>query len=498
MTAGASSARENGSEFDLGAIDALGVRIDGLAIDSRKLKSGDLFLAYPGQRADGRAHIPEAIAAGASAVLWDSRGFLWDTAWRVPNLGVPDLRSHLGEIAGRFFGNPSRHMWLAGVTGTNGKTSCSHWIAQSLTRLGRKTAVIGTLGRGFPGELDAAGNTTPDAITLQSQLAGLRARGATGCAMEVSSHGIDQGRINGVEFDVALFTNLSRDHLDYHKTMEDYGAAKARLFGWPQLKHAVVNVDDRLGHELAQSIDRSRINVLGYGFGKGEIAGHRLDLSTRGLKLEITTPWGPAHLTSRLIGGFNAANLLGVLGVLMTAEVSLQDAVDALAHVEPVPGRLQMVRLPKAPLVVVDYAHTPDALEKVLQTLRDLLPVGAKLHCVFGCGGDRDPGKRPLMGEVATRLSDRVIITSDNPRSENPRAIVDDIVAGAHPKYEIEIDRTGAIFKALQSAAPDDVVLIAGKGHETYQEIGKQRLPFDDVQVAREMLRRLTGSQRHA
>ena len=498
MNGGAGSARENASGFDPGAIDALGVRIAGLAIDSRKIKPGDLFLAYPGQRADGRVHIPQAIAAGASAVLWEGRGFVWDAAWRVPNLRMEDLRSHIGAIAGRFFGNPSHHMWLAGVTGTNGKTSCSHWIAQSLTRLGRKTALIGTLGSGFPGEIGTAGNTTPDALALQSQLAELRARGATGCAMEVSSHGIDQGRINGVEFDVALFTNLSRDHLDYHKTMEDYGATKARLFGWPRLKHAVVNVDDRFGNELAQSIDRARINVLGYGFGKGEIAGHRLDLSTRGLKLEITTPWGPAHLTSELIGAFNAANLLGALGVLMAADVPLQDAVDALARVEPVAGRLQMVRLPKAPLVVVDYAHTPDALEKVLQTLRDLLPVGAKLHCVFGCGGDRDPGKRPLMGEVATRLADRVIITSDNPRSENPRVIIEDIIAGAHPDYEIELDRTGAILQALQSAATDDVVLIAGKGHETYQEIGTQRLPFDDVQVAREMLRRLSGSQRHA
>jgi UDP-N-acetylmuramoyl-L-alanyl-D-glutamate--2,6-diaminopimelate ligase len=498
MTSGAHSARENGTEFDLGAIDALGVRIGGLAIDSRKTKPGDLFLAYPGQRADGRAHIAQAIAAGASAVLWDSKDFHWDATWRLPNLGVPDLRSHLGEIAGRFFGNPSRHMWLAGVTGTNGKTSCSHWIAQSLTRLGRKTAVIGTLGSGFPGQLDPADNTTPDAITLQSQLAGLRASGATGCAMEVSSHGIDQGRINGVEFDVALFTNLSRDHLDYHKTMEDYGAAKARLFRWPHLKHAVVNVDDRFGRELVESIDTSRVNVLGYGFGKGEIAGHRLDLSTRGLKLEITTPWGAARLTSQMIGGFNAANLLGTLGVLLTADVSLQDAIDALAHVDSVPGRLQMVRLPNAPLVIVDYAHTPDALEKVLQTVRDLLLPSAKLHCVFGCGGDRDPGKRPLMGDVATRLSDRVIITSDNPRSENPRAIIEDIVSGAHPNYEIDVDRSGAIFKALQMAAPDDVVLIAGKGHETYQEIGSQRLPFDDVQVAREMLNRLTGSQRHA
>ena len=498
MSGRARRASENSTGFDFGAIDALGVRIGGLAIDSRKTKPGDLFLAYPGQRADGRAHIAQAIAAGAIAVLWDSRGFVWDASWRVPNLGVADLRSHLGAIAARFFGNPSRHMWLVGVTGTNGKTSCSHWIAQSLTRLGRKTALIGTLGSGFPGELDATANTTPDAITVQSQLAALRASAGTGCAMEVSSHGIDQGRVNGVEFDAALFTNLSRDHLDYHKTMEDYGAAKGRLFRWPQLKHAVVNVDDRFGRELAQSIDKSRINVLGYGFGKGEIAGHRLDLSTRGLKLEITTPWGRARLTSRLIGGFNAANLLGVLGVLMTAEVSLQDAVDALAHVEPVPGRLQIIRLPKAPLVVVDYAHTPDALEKVLQTLRDLLPVGAKLHCVFGCGGDRDPGKRPLMGEVATRLADRVIITSDNPRSERPRAIIEDIVAGAHSNYGIEVDRAGAISQALQSAAAEDVVLIAGKGHETYQEIGTQRLPFNDVQIAREMLRRLTGNQRHA
>jgi UDP-N-acetylmuramoyl-L-alanyl-D-glutamate--2,6-diaminopimelate ligase len=496
MTTGIGSTGGKRAVFDAGAIDALGVRIGGLAIDSRKVKRGDLFLAYPGQRTDGRAHIAQAIAAGAGSVVWDSGGFHWDSAWHVPNLGVADLRSHLGEIASRFFGNPSNDMWVAGVTGTNGKTSCSHWIAQSLTRLGRKAAVIGTLGSGFPGELDAAINTTPDAISLQSKLAELRTSGATNCAMEVSSHGVEQGRINGVKFDVALFTNLSRDHLDYHRTMEDYGAAKARLFHWPNLKHAVVNIDDRFGREIADSIDKSRVNVLGYGFGKGEIAGHRLDLSTRGLKLEIATPWGPAHLTSRLIGGFNAANLLGALGVLMTAEVSLQDAVDALSQVEPVPGRLQMIRLPNAPLAVVDYAHTPDALEKVLKTLRDLLPPGAKLHCVFGCGGDRDPGKRPLMGEVATRLSDRVIITSDNPRSEDPRAIIEDIAAGAHPNYDIEADRSSAIFNALRSAAPDDVVLIAGKGHETYQEIGTQRLPFDDVQVARDGLRRLSGGGR--
>jgi len=498
MTRGTISAAEQRNAFNVRAIDALGVRFDGLAIDSRKVKPGDLFLAYPGQRTDGRTHIAQAIAAGAHAVLWESEGFQWNVAWRTPNLGVADLRSRVGDIASHFFGNPSRDMWLAGVTGTNGKTSCSHWIAQSLTRLGRRTAVIGTLGIGLPGKLDDTENTTPDALSLQSTLARLRANGATGCAMEVSSHGIDQGRINGTEIDVALFTNLTRDHLDYHKTMEDYGAAKARLFRWPGLTHAVVNVDDQFGRELAESIDRSRITVLGYGLGKGEIAGHRLNLDTRGLKLEITTPWGPAHLSSPLIGEFNAANLLGVLGVLMAAEVSLQDAIEALAQVEPVPGRMQLLRLPHAPLVVVDYAHTPDALDKALRTLRNLLAPGAKLQCVFGCGGDRDRGKRPLMGEVATRLADLAIITSDNPRSEDPRAIIEDIVAGAHPNHVIEADRSSAIFKALQSAARNDVVLIAGKGHETYQEIGTQRHPFDDVQIAREGLRRRTGGPRHA
>ncbi|MEO8003369.1 MAG: UDP-N-acetylmuramoyl-L-alanyl-D-glutamate--2,6-diaminopimelate ligase [Betaproteobacteria bacterium] len=488
----------SGARFDAGALDALSIRASGVALDSRKIKRGDLFLAYPGQRADGRAHIAQAISAGASAVIWERSGFQWDAGWRVPNLGVTDLRMHVGEIASRFFEYPSRDLWLAGVTGTNGKTSCSHWIAQSLGGLGRKTAVIGTLGSGFPGALDFAMNTTPDAVSLQARLAALRTEGAFGCAMEVSSHGLDQGRVEGVEFDVALFTNLSRDHLDYHGSMEDYGAAKAKLFRWPGLKHAVVNVDDEFGRSLAQSIDRSRVNVLGYGLGRGEIAGHKLDLSTRGLKLEISTPWGAAQLRSRLIGEFNATNLLGVLGVLMTTEMALHDAVEAIAQVEPVPGRLQMIRLPDAPLVVVDYAHTPDALEKVLQTLRALLAPGASLICVFGCGGDRDAGKRPVMGEVATRLAHRAIVTSDNPRSEDPRAIVEEIAAGSHPNYEIEIDRSAAIFKALQSASTEDVVLIAGKGHETYQEIGGQRLPFDDTLVAREGLRRRMGGASHA
>jgi UDP-N-acetylmuramoyl-L-alanyl-D-glutamate--2,6-diaminopimelate ligase len=498
VNAAARSPRAGQRVFDVREIDALGVLVTGLAVDSRKVKPGDLFLAYPGEHADGRRFVDQAIGAGAAAVLWDSRGFKWKFAWKLPNMGVPELRTHIGDIAGHFHGHPSRYLWVTGVTGTNGKTSCSHWIAQSLSRLGRKTAVIGTIGSGFPGALEPALNTTPDAVTLQAQLANFRARGAEACAMEVSSHGIEQGRVGGVEFDVALFTNLSRDHLDYHKTMEDYAAAKAKLFHWPQLKHAIVNLDDRFGQQLSRSIDRSRVNVLGYGLGKGEIAGHRLDLSTRGLKLEITTPWGAAELDSPMIGGFNASNLLGVLGVLITSDVPFRDAVEALSRVEPVPGRLQMVREPGAPLVVVDYAHTPDALEKALETLRSTLSSEGRLHCVFGCGGDRDPGKRPLMGEVATRLADRVAITSDNPRSENPRAIIDEILAGAHPNYAIEVDRATAILQAINGAAPQDVVLIAGKGHETYQEIGGRRLPFDDAEVAREILRRLPRRVDHA
>lgn len=476
----------------------LGASFGGLVLDSRKVKSGDLFLALPGDHADGRSFIPQAIASGAAAVLWESRDFEWDRTWQVPNLGVPGLRDQLGAIADEFHGHPSRHLWMAGVTGTNGKTSCSHWIAQSLSRLGRKAGVIGTIGTGFPGALQPVANTTPDPIALHGQLAGLLAGGASACAMEVSSHGIEQGRVNAVEFDVALFTNLSRDHLDFHKTMEDYAAAKAKLFRWPRLKHAVVNLDDRFGRELAESIDRSCVKVLGYGLGRGEIAGHKLDLSTRGLKLEIETPWGAAQLTSPMIGGFNASNLLGVLGVLMSSDIPLQDAVEALAQVQPVPGRMQMVREAGAPLVVVDYAHTPDALEKALESLHDLLPPGAKLYCVFGCGGDRDPGKRPLMGEVATRLANHAWITSDNPRSEDPQAIIRDIIAGAHPNYTAEPDRTAAISRALCEAGADDVVLLAGKGHETYQQIGDLKLPFDDAEIARELLQRYPGRGIHA
>lgn len=468
-----------------GVIDALGVGAGAVRCDSRQVRPGDVFAAFPGASSDGRRFIAQAIANGAIGVVWEADGFAWDANWRVANVAVSGLRDRLGALAAQVYGDPSAQMWVSGVTGTNGKTSCTHWIASALSRLGRPTAVIGTLGAGFVGDLSGGERTTPDAASLQEQLAALRARGASGVSMEVSSHGLDQGRVNAVRFSAALFTNLSRDHLDYHGSMDAYGAAKARLFAHPGLRHAVVNIDDAFGAELERTLDRSRVKVLSYGLGQGDIAGHDLDLSSRGMRLEIRTRWGNAVVRSALLGGFNAANLLGVFGVLLAAGVTPHDAGDVLSEVEPVPGRLQLLRLPGKPLVVVDYAHTPDALEKVLETLRPLLPSGARLLCVFGCGGDRDPGKRPLMGEVATRLADLAVITSDNPRSEAPLEIIEDIVAGAHPSYHVEADRALAIQHALSQAGADDIVLIAGKGHETYQEIDGQRLPFSDIDAAR-------------
>jgi len=470
--------------FDLAQLQRLGIPITRLTSDTRRIQPGDVFVAMPGGRIDARTLIPQAIQAGVLAVIWEADGFTWDPAWRVPNLSVHRLREHVGAIAAHVYGHPSEQLWLAGVTGTNGKTSCSHWIAQSLAQLGKRAAVIGTLGNGFPGALSEPTHTTPDAVSLQQQIAGLVAQGASHLAMEVSSHGLDQGRVNGAAFKAALFTNLSRDHLDYHGSMDHYGRVKARLFHWPGLRHAVINLDDDFGARLAASLDRSQVEVLGYGLGKGEISGHRLDLSKRGLTLEIETPWGAGVIRSRLLGGFNAANLLGVLGTLLAAEVTLEDATRALEHVEPVAGRLQMVRRPRSPLVVIDYAHTPDALEKVLETLRHVLGADGRLICVFGCGGERDPGKRPLMGEIATRLADLAVVTSDNPRSEDPRAIIDQVVAGAHPNYWTEPDRANAIYRAIREAREQDLVLLAGKGHEAYQEVAGQRLPFSDAEVA--------------
>ena len=496
--------------FDFRILEDLSVKISSLATDSRKVKQGDTFLAYAGERSDGRNFIRQAIAAGANAVLWESEGFVWDPAWKAPNLPVPGLRTKAGIIADHVYDHPSQKLWLIGITGTNGKPSCSHWIAQALTALGKKTAVIGTLGTGFCDALELTANTTPDAVFLQQNMAELLQRSACCLALEVSSHGIMQERINGSTFSVALFTNLSRDHLDYHGSMEAYAAAKARLFRWPGLRYAVLNLDDAFGADLSNHLLETDTQIIGYGFTEAAtrtrnttqfriLRGYNLKASPRGLAFDIEFEAEHLELETEVAGRFNASNLLGVLATLLASGISFADAARALREIRPVAGRMQQIGGGDQPLVVVDYAHTPDAMEKVLTALREILHSGPasstgadarnlKLICVFGCGGERDRGKRPLLGEVTTQLADEVIITNDNPRQEDPNVIISEIVAGAGINHHIEKDRAKAIFRAIHYAKKGDVILIAGKGHEAYQEIDGQKFPFSDVEIARRVL----------
>jgi len=476
----------------------LAVPIARITSDSRQVRPGDAFAAYRGARQDGRAFIPDAIARGAGAILWDVQGFVWNREWKVPHLPIEDLKARLGAIADVIYGHPSRELWMIGVTGTNGKTSCAHWIAAGLDASGRRAAVLGTLGNGLWGALEDAPNTTADAALLHETLRHLASIGAQAAAMEVSSHGLDQGRVNGVAFDVALFTNLSRDHLDYHGTMAAYGAAKAKLFAWPGLRFGVVNADDPFGQSLIDAARSRGRKVLTYGFGAADIVGTHLAASSTGLAFAVETPWGKGEIHTRLVGAFNAANLLGVLGVLLVSGAALEPTIGFLAEVEAPPGRMQRLGGQGAPLVVIDYAHTPDALDKVLTSLRPAVAVGGELVCVFGCGGDRDRGKRPEMGRVAARLADRVVVTSDNPRSEEPGAITSDIVHGiretGNRRYAVEIDRAAAIATAIAEARVGDVVLLAGKGHEPYQETADVRHPFLDADHAARALA-LRGGQ---
>jgi UDP-N-acetylmuramoyl-L-alanyl-D-glutamate--2,6-diaminopimelate ligase len=450
---------------------AQGAMIGRLSSDSRRCAPGVAFFAYPGERADGRSHIADAIARGASAVIWEKTGFDWRNEWRVPNAPVVDLKQQAGVLAHEFYGRPSDSLWVCGVTGTNGKTSCSQWLAALLGNC----AVIGTLGAGFPGRLSAATNTTPDALETQLLLKNFMDEGAQALAMEVSSHGLVQGRVNGVRFSCALFTNLTHDHLDYHGSMAAYGEAKARLFEMPGLQSAVLNLDDPFGVELARRLE-GKVRTIGYSLEPREAPVDQKLLADAGLRI-------PA------LGRFNVSNALGVLGCLVANGMALEQARKLLERLPPVPGRLQAVG--QEPLVVIDYAHTPDALENVLQALRPVARErGGRLAVVFGAGGDRDPTKRPLMGAVAAKLADRVVVTSDNPRGEDPRAIISQIEKGMRTTHEVEADRARAIERAVLQADRRDVVLIAGKGHETYQEIGGRRIDFSDAEQARAALAR--------
>jgi UDP-N-acetylmuramyl-tripeptide synthetase len=472
-----------------------------ITADSRKVQAGSLFLAYPGSHSDGRSYIAQAIQAGATAVVWEKDGFTWNADWQVNNLPVQDLKQQVGSVAAEFYHNPSKKLTMIGVTGTNGKTSVSQWIAQCLTLIGKKTAVLGTIGNGFLGIQTEAANTTPDAILLQAMLADYVQQHADAVAMEVSSHGLDQGRVNGVVFDVAVLTNLSRDHLDYHETMEAYAAAKQKLFAWEGLGAAIVNADDAFGSKLASSIKAQGKVCVTYGFehanAKCDISANHLRLYDTGLSMQVKTPQGEATIKASVLGRFNAYNLLAVLATLLTLNVGLKEAVDAVKKIKPVQGRMQQFGGGELPLVVIDYAHTPDALEKVLSTLKEQVCSEAKLVCVFGCGGDRDVGKRPLMGKIASNLADEVVVTSDNPRTENPTAIIAAIVSEMKAGYVIESDRATAIRTAIQHAHQGDIVLVAGKGHEDYQEISGIKLPFDDALIAKATLKNYQANPRN-
>ncbi|GAB4359989.1 MAG: UDP-N-acetylmuramoyl-L-alanyl-D-glutamate--2,6-diaminopimelate ligase [Immundisolibacter sp.] len=470
-----------------GWVDATAVgtlSVTGLCHDSRRVRPGDLFLAVPGQRTSGGRYIDQAIAAGALAVLIDDT-LPAPAVATVPIVKVPGLRALLGPLAARFHGEPSRALKVIGITGTNGKTSVSHFLARCLPRC----AIVGTEGNGFPDRLTAASHTTPDPLALQALLAGFRDAGARQVAMEVSSHALHQQRTAGVQFDTAVFTNLGHDHLDYHRDLDDYAAAKARLFASPQLRAAVLNADDPVSDRMAAALAPG-VRVLRYGLRRGELRG-RCQARPGGLLIELDGDFGRARLTTPLLGEFNAYNLLAALGTLLLADIPFADAVPRLGTLPPVPGRMQTLRRPGAPLVVVDYAHNPPALESVLHALRAHLPRGGRLWCVFGCGGERDAAKRPVMGALAKRLAERVVVTDDNPRGESAAAIANAILAGMPATDGVELihDRADAITHAVRAADVRDVVLVAGKGAEPYQIIGDQRRPFSDIACAERALR---------
>jgi UDP-N-acetylmuramoyl-L-alanyl-D-glutamate--2,6-diaminopimelate ligase len=476
------------------------IMVHGLKLDSRHINPGDAFVALAGMRAHGITFAPAASACGAVVILAETPDTTasasdasisgMDAGDLVPIVWIHDLRDALGSIAARFNGDPSSHLKVIGVTGTNGKTSTVQLLAQALQHTGRTSATIGTLGAGLVGCLQEGERTTPDAITVHGLLARFRDEGATHVAMEVSSHALEQGRVNAVAFDLAVFTNLTRDHLDYHGTMAAYGAVKQRLFAWPGLRAAIINADDAFGRALATTIP-SGIDVLRYGIDRddAEVVARDIETGSSGQAFHLVTPWGAGYVATRLLGRFNVSNLLAVAACLGQLGLTFAAIRSSLTALDPVAGRMNRIGGAGAqPLVVVDYAHTPDALEQALTSVR--AHCSGKLFCVFGCGGERDEGKRPQMGAIAEALADVIIITDDNPRGEDGDAIVAQIVAGLSRPHDatIERDRAAAIARSIRAARSGDVVLVAGKGHEPYQEIAGSKLPFDDLVVARHAL----------
>lgn len=493
--------------------------IQGLSTDSRQVKAGDLFMAYPGGSVDGRDFIEQAIQAGAAAILAEENERLnieninASLLKKIIFVQAKNIQQKIGQIASRFYENPSRKMHVVGVTGTNGKTSIAYLLAEAINHLTAKNACVyfGTLGTGFPQKLQETTHTTLDPVHLQQSLSEFPNKHVSHVAMEVSSHALDQGRVASIEFETAVFTNLTRDHLDYHQTMEAYGMAKARLFKQFGLKSAVINVDDAFGQQLYDGLPK---DVFGLKYSlndpSADLYASNLSITNNGMQMQINTPWGEGVLKTSLVGRFNVYNLLAVVGVLGLS-YPFNTILACLEKISPVPGRMQCITAESrindvsqsnTPFLIIDYAHTPDALEQVLKTARELAKMTkGSLWCVFGCGGDRDQGKRSEMGKIAEQLADHIIITNDNPRSENPEKIAKEIFLGmksAEPHSEkqktiqIILDREQAIKTAFQAACSDsesikNIVVIAGKGHEQYQIIGAQRAFFSDEAICRSL-----------
>lgn len=464
-----------------------------LKVDSRQIQPGDVFVAYQGEYTDGRNYIQAAIDNGAVFVFWDDDGkFKWQKDWDVPNVGVEDLKQRAGLVAAVCYDYPGDKLAIWGITGTNGKTSISQWLAQAADKLGQKCAIMGTVGNGYWQQLQSSANTTMDAVSNQTWLKYFVDDGAKAVAMEVSSHGLDQSRVVGVPFTTAVFTNLTRDHLDYHQSMENYGASKTALFYWQGLRHAVINTDDEFGAQLQRQLrlDCPQLTVYSYGFNsEADIRIHQFQASSGHMQMLLTTPWGEAEIHTHLLGRFNAQNLAACLGVLCANGFTFADVVSVWNDIKPATGRMDCLAEKNQPLVVVDYAHTPDALEKALATLQEIKPAKGRLWCIFGCGGDRDTGKRPLMGAAAAAGADCVVVTSDNPRTEDPQKIIADILPAVSNPELVETDRRIAINYAVSHAASEDIILIAGKGHETYQDINGVKQHFSDFEVAQSALR---------
>ncbi|HWS03580.1 MAG TPA: UDP-N-acetylmuramoyl-L-alanyl-D-glutamate--2,6-diaminopimelate ligase [Gammaproteobacteria bacterium] len=480
------------------------VSVHSLALDSRQVRRGSVFFAVAGSHVHGIDFVADAVAAGAAAIVWEPTDAVTEDAEplraaAVPVVAVERLGRQLGIIAARYYGQPSRNMFVVGITGTDGKTSCSHFIAQALHTESEPCGLIGTLGYGLYGKLRAGLHTTPDALTLQEELASLRAHDARAVVMEVSSHALDQGRAAGMAIDVAVLTNLSRDHLDYHGDERAYGEAKRRLFTQPNLGAAVLNLDDDFGQRLYAELP-AHLPIVAYSLNRAAltiaerpntrwVTAQDIETSATGITLRVQGSWGEGVLKTRLLGRFNASNLLASLAVLLLRGMAFDAALQRLANVETVAGRMESFGGgADQPLVVVDYAHTPRALEQVLSALRE--HCRGHLWCVFGAGGERDIGKRPLMGAIAERLAGHVILTDDNPRHEDATQIVMDILAGMEDADAVYVQRNRgqAIAQALTSSSAGDIVLIAGKGHEDYQQVGDQRLHFSDREQVRALL----------